>query len=273
MPDASAFPQRFGVGELAAAAGVSVQTIREWERRGLLKAERTPGGQRRFNSAALSRARDLAASRRRREQAAVAPGLPEGGADLARTGARIRAARLQAGLSQSEAAKRVGISRSFLSTVERGQSGVSVRVLAEMADVFGIPMGEFAPVVAPTRVLHPTERPRTVLAGGVAWEELVTPGRALEPALLHMPAKTDSGGRITRPGETFVFVLAGTLVFQIDGTQEPLTVGDGDALLIEPTTAYAWHNPTTSTTRCLWVEHVPGTRPALTSVHPVTVSL
>ena len=254
------------MGEMAVAAGVSVQTIREWERRGLVAAERTPGGQRRFDNAALSRARTLAASRRRREQVTVAPVLPEGGADLARTGARIRAARLQAGLSQSEAARRAGISRSFLSTVERGQSGVSVRVLAEMADVFGIPMGEFAPGVAPTRILHPDQRPRTVLAGGVAWEELVTPGRALEPALLHVPAETDSGGRITRPGETFVFVLTGALAFEIDGTEDSLMVGEGDALLIEPATAYAWHNPTSSMTSCLWVEHVPGTRPAPPSV-------
>jgi len=251
-------PARFGVGELAAAAGVSVQTIREWERRGYLVAERTAGGQRRFDELARSQARAVAAGRRRREHAVGAPGPPEGGAELARTGARIRAARLKAGLSQSEAATRTGVSRSFLSTVERGQSGVSVRVLSDMANVFGIPMGEFAPGLAPTAVLHPDERPRTVLAGGVAWEELVTPGRALEPALLHVPGGTDSGGRITRPGETFVFVLAGALVFHIDGTEAPLTVGEGDALLIEPATAYAWHNPTPSTSRCVWVEHVPG---------------
>lgn len=266
MPDVTASRQRYGVGELAVASGVSVQTIREWERRGLLEAERTPGGQRRFDDSALGQARALAAIRRRRVHAKGIPGLPEGGADLARTGARIRAARLHAGLSQSETARRTGISRSFLSTVERGQSGVSVRVLAELADVFGIPMGEFAPGVAPTRVLHPDERPRTVLAGGVAWEELVTPGRALEPALLHVPPDTDSGGHITRPGETFVFVLVGALVFHIDGTEQSLAVGEGDALLIEPATAYAWHNPTTLTTRCLWVEHVLGTRPPPPSV-------
>ena len=250
-------PGAYTVGELAVAAGVSPQTIREWERRGRLRAERTAGGQRRFDTAARAEARRLAASRRRRERAAAIDEPPEYGAELARTGARIRAARLKAGLSQSEAAQRIGVSRSFLSTVERGQSGVSVHVLAAMADVFHIPMGEFSPQPARTAVLHPDERPRTVLAGGVTWEELVTPGRAMEPALLLVPPGESSGGRLTRPGETFVFVLSGALTFDVEGTADPIEVRQGDALLIDAATAYAWHNPARAATRCLWVEEVP----------------
>jgi transcriptional regulator with XRE-family HTH domain len=253
-------PGPYTVGDVAAAAGVSPQTIREWERRGLLRGQRTPGGQRRFGETARAEARRLAASRRRREVATAAQPPAEDGVELARTGARIRAARLKAGLSQSEAAGRVGISRSFLSTVERGQSGVSVHVLSAMADVFGIPMGEFSPQPSPTAVLHPDERPRTVLAGGVTWEELVTPGRSMEPALLHVPGHESSGGRITRPGETFVFVLTGALVFEVEGTSAQLRLAGGDALLIEAATAYAWRNPRNSPTRCLWVEEVPGAR-------------
>lgn len=251
----------YAVGDLATAAGVSVQTIREWERRGYLTAERTAGGQRRFDETARRQARALAAARRRAGHAVGAPSADEYGAELARTGARIRAARLRAGLSQSGAALRIGVSRSFLSTVERGRSGVSVRVLSDMADAFGIPMGEFSPQVPPTAVLHPDERPRTVLAGGVTWEELVTPGRALEPAVLHVPSSTSSGGQITRPGETFVFVLAGSLVFDVDGTDMPISLDEGDALLIEPATAYSWHNAGSTTSRCVWVEHVPGAAP------------
>jgi quercetin dioxygenase-like cupin family protein len=99
-----------------------------------------------------------------------------------------------------------------------------------------------------------------VLAGGVTWEELVTPGRAMEPALLHVPAGQASGGRITRPGETFVFVLDGALDFEVDGTEQPLRLGTGDALLIEAATAYQWRNPGASAARCLWVEELPGAR-------------
>jgi quercetin dioxygenase-like cupin family protein len=134
-------------------------------------------------------------------------------------------------------------------------------VLSAMADVFGIPMGEFGPPASPTAVLHPDERPRTVLAGGVTWEELVTPGRAMEPALLHVPAHETSGGRVTRPGETFVFVLSGALAFEVEGTSTELRLTDGDALIIEAATSYAWRNPSTAPARCLWVEEVPRARP------------
>jgi len=144
-----------------------------------------------------------------------------------------------------------------VSTVERGQSGVSVHVLAAMADVFGIPMGDFAPQAEPTAVLHPAERPKTVLADGVTWEELATPGRSLEPALLHVPAGQSSGGRITRPGETFVFVLRGTLTFKVDGTSDHLTLAEGDALLIDAASAYSWYNPDPDSASCLWIEQVP----------------
>jgi excisionase family DNA binding protein len=258
---ATASPRSYTVGQLATAAGVSPQTIREWERRGRLRAGRTAGGQRRFDETARREARRLAAARRRAAQVGTPDDPADDAVELARTGARIRAARLKAGLSQSEAAARIGVSRSFLSTVERGQSGVSVHVLAAMADVFGIPMGEFGPQPAATAVLHPEERPRTVLAGGVTWEELVTPGRAMEPALLHVPAGRSSGGRVTRPGETFVFVLDGSLDFEVEGTAAPIRVSTGDALLVEAATAYSWTNTTPLPARCLWVEEVPRARP------------
>lgn len=41
------------VGQVAGLAGVSTDTIRSWERKGLLKAQRTPGGQRRFDRAEI----------------------------------------------------------------------------------------------------------------------------------------------------------------------------------------------------------------------------
>lgn len=246
----------YTVGGVAEAAGVSAQTIREWERQGLLRAVRTPGGQRRFTESARHDARNLAASKRRAKSAAAVDTRSEDGEELAQTGARIRAARLRAGLSQSEAAAKIGVSRSFLSTVERGQSGVSTHVLSDMADAFGIPMGEFSPTPSPTSVLHPAERPRTVLAGGVTWEELVTPGRAMEPALLIVPPGQTSGGTVTRPGETFVFVLDATLTFQLVGTAGPIDVGPGDALLIEAADTYSWENRGAEPARVLWVEEV-----------------
>lgn len=48
------------IGEVARIFGVTVATVRRWEREGKISAERTPGGQRRFNRAEIERARSAA---------------------------------------------------------------------------------------------------------------------------------------------------------------------------------------------------------------------
>ena len=45
------------IGEVAAAAGVSVRALRYYEEQGLLAAERTPGGQRSYPESAVGRVR------------------------------------------------------------------------------------------------------------------------------------------------------------------------------------------------------------------------
>ena len=45
------------IGEVAAAAGVSVRALRYYEEQGLLEAERTPSGQRRYAESAVGRVR------------------------------------------------------------------------------------------------------------------------------------------------------------------------------------------------------------------------
>lgn len=47
------------VGELAEAAGVSVRSIRHYERAGLLAAERRPNGYREFGAASVARVRTI----------------------------------------------------------------------------------------------------------------------------------------------------------------------------------------------------------------------
>ena len=43
------------IGEAARVAGVSVETVRNWTRRGLLREERTPGGHRRIRRGDIER--------------------------------------------------------------------------------------------------------------------------------------------------------------------------------------------------------------------------
>jgi transcriptional regulator with XRE-family HTH domain len=242
----------YGISDVARFAGVSNQTIRDWERRGLLSAARTTGGQRRFSAKSRDTARQLAAKRRRPAPAHTQEALPEN-LELARTGARIKAARQRAGLRQSELADRIGVSRSFLSTVERGLSGVSTRLMAKITDALGIGFSELAPAGDPLPLVRAGERPTTVIEGGVTWEELVVGHRTLEPAMLTIPPGAESGGFVVRPGETFVHVLHGQITFTL-APDRLARVSEDDSLTIFAATPYSWRNDGHESARCLWVE-------------------
>jgi transcriptional regulator with XRE-family HTH domain len=57
---------------------------------------------------------------------------------------KLRQARVGAGLTQIEAARRLGITQSVLSKCERGERRVDVVELAEFAKIYGKPLSYFA---------------------------------------------------------------------------------------------------------------------------------
>ena len=259
--------RRYRVGEIADSAGVSAQTIRLWEKQGLLQSERTDGGQRLFSRDQVDRAQKVSLLRRRHgwNPAAIRSALGGERADPSREawremtmGSRIRAARSSRGLTLEEVASRAGISRSFLSAAERGENVVSPGTLSAIADELGMPMSAFTPNVGPVRrVMRSDERPQTVMAEGVFWEELATPGHRLEPALLMVPPGASSGGTYTRPGEVFVTLLAGELAFEI-GRDDFESLRTGDSILLEPFISWAWRNPGRRQAKALYVEQLSG---------------
>lgn len=251
------------IGEVAKAARVSPQTLRVWERQGLLAPRRSRGGQRLYSEADLRAAGQVSQLRRRQgwNPAAIrsSASVVVSGRRWAHLslGMRIRAARRNRGLSITEAAGRMGISVSFLSTVERGESGVSVQILSRVADVLGMPMSAFAPSQrSRSRLVRPDERARTVLEGGVMWEELVWPGHALEPAMLIVPPGATSGGPVARPGEIFVLMMSGQLRFELLDEGDRIVTEAGDALVLEPGSTWSWENPGTADARAVWVEQL-----------------
>ena len=251
----------FTIGAVAEAVGVSAQTLRLWEAQGLLEPERTSGGQRRYASGQVERARQVAEMRRRYgwNTAAIRTSLaaePTEGAKRSWRGNRFRRARRERALSLKEAAARIGISPAYLSALERGESQPSSHIIARIADAYLMPMSGLAEFRArSSMVVRADERARGVLEGGVTWEELVLPGSSLEPALLIVPPGQGSGGVYSRPGETFAFMLAGALEFTLE--HERLIVGEGDSIRLEPRASFAWENRGEVEARALWVEQLP----------------
>lgn len=65
---------------------------------------------------------------------------------LAEIGRRLRAARVEAGLTVAEAARRADLSRRFVAMVEAGQANVSLLKLVALAEALRLPLGELCDV-------------------------------------------------------------------------------------------------------------------------------
>jgi DNA-binding transcriptional MerR regulator/quercetin dioxygenase-like cupin family protein len=255
----------YSVGEVADAIGVSRQTLRVWESKGLVVPGRSPGGQRQYSEADLERAAQVARLRRRHGWTPSAVGnrasLDRSAAERLRVGAVVRRARREAKQTIAALAQQVGISRSFLSAVERGESGLSVQLQSRLAEALSLSLTDFAPAAnAGLKVVRPADRLVTELAGGITWEELAAPGHAFEPALLIVPPGQTSGGAVARPAENFVFVLDGSIRFTLHDNEQDIVLEPEDALILPPETTWSWMNVGTAPARLVWVEQRPGAR-------------
>lgn len=57
-------------------------------------------------------------------------------------GARVRARRLELGLSQEELAAHAGLHRTYIGSLERGERNVSLANLAAIADALDVDLGD-----------------------------------------------------------------------------------------------------------------------------------
>jgi len=251
----------YTVAEVASAVGVSPQTIREWERQGHFASRRSPGGHRLYSESTLSTIRERALQRRRQRAAESTPNRGSNHPEMvnwewASTGARLRAAREDRALSQAEVAQRAELSRTLLSSIERGLTGASMHVFSRLADVLELPMSAFAPP-RPTgqSLMRQSDRPETLLANGVRWQELASPGHHLAPAIMRVDANSHSGGYVTTTRENFILVLHGRFDFELTSPTEQASLRAGDSLVLAASRSYAWKNPSTRQhAEALWVE-------------------
>ncbi|MGH3646582.1 MAG: helix-turn-helix domain-containing protein [Micromonosporaceae bacterium] len=79
------------------------------------------------------------------------------------TGTQIRAARLAAGLSLREVARRAHIDAGYLSQIENGKRAPSTEVLATLGDVLGVELAEPEPLRAALQLLT-SDAPAAVVA-------------------------------------------------------------------------------------------------------------
>ncbi|HEY2507893.1 MAG TPA: XRE family transcriptional regulator [Streptosporangiaceae bacterium] len=203
--------------------------------------------------------RPLAASPYRPSQEASQFAAPAPGEDdlneALRIGTRLRRARLRRKLSLDELAKATGLSKGFISQLERDMTAASVASLLKLCSAVGITVGSlFEPSDAV--LIRDDTAPFINFGGSGLRERLLTPRGSGELQLIRSEI-APRGGSGEEPYSLdakaeVVHVLQGELVITLDDDVYGLHAGD--TLTFSPTQSHTWHNPSnTDKTIVFWV--------------------
>jgi transcriptional regulator with XRE-family HTH domain len=177
---------------------------------------------------------------------------------IAGIGAKIRLLRQANGLSLQQLADRSGVSAASIHKIERSTMVPTITVLMKLARSLDRSVSYLvdeedartSPVVA-TRARH--RESLFASREGVVMENLAGPATrfALSGAMVSVAAGCDSGkSAIAHPGEDLVYVLSGTLEFEIDDTYQ---IRQGDTLHFPTDHPHRWRNPTTRPAKAIWI--------------------
>ena len=169
-------------------------------------------------------------------------------------GARLRAARQAAGLTLAAVAAEAGLTKGFLSRLERDEVSPSVASLVTVCGVLGIGVGQLFEPPA-TSLVRAAEAPPINFGGQGVREVLLTAGAQRDLHVIRSVIEPGGGG-----GEElyslacdveFIHVLRGRLRLLLPG--EVVELGAGDAFTMPGATPHTWLNPSAATCEVLWV--------------------
>jgi transcriptional regulator with XRE-family HTH domain len=170
-------------------------------------------------------------------------------------GPRLRAARLSRSLSLADLASRAGLTKGFLSQVERDLVSPSVGSLLRVCDALGVGVGDlFEP--APGPLVRSADRPPIAFGGAGVDEFQLTPAgerrlQVVQSDIAPGGGSGDDAYALTGDAE-FVHVLTGTLDIEVDG--ESYRLAAGDSLTFDAGVPRRWSNASpVHPARVMWV--------------------
>ncbi len=171
-------------------------------------------------------------------------------------GQRIKAVRRAQRMTIESLAEASGLTKSFLSKVERGRSTASVAALLRVSEALGLPLSSLFENSSTRTVLRAANYPRVAFGGHQMTEYLLTPvaERRVQVMMSRIVPGGGSGDELyPLPGEVeFVFVLSGTI--ELNFSDELVRLDTGDAMTFDPALHRSFHVPESAPeTTVLWM--------------------
>ncbi|HZG17169.1 MAG TPA: XRE family transcriptional regulator [Candidatus Bathyarchaeia archaeon] len=159
---------------------------------------------------------------------------------------KIRELRIQQNMTLKDLSERSGLSISFLSQVERGNSSLAITSLQKIAEVLNVPITTFFEEQQNSQFFVPeSERKQFQIEGSSAIYVRLGgdfSGRALEPFHVTLPPRQKQDVVFNHPGEEFYYILEGQVIITVDGKEYHLF--KGDSIHFPSTLDHTWYNPT-----------------------------
>ena len=155
----------------------------------------------------------------------------------------LRQSRRQRELTLEQVAQSAGITKGFLSEVERDKASPSVALLVRLCDVLALPVGSLFSTVGPA-VIRKDERVPIKFGGAQISDYLLSPSSAVKAKVIFSDmAPGGTGGEALyslSSEEEFIFVISGRLVVTIEDEETMLDAGD--AMTFDPRRPHSFRN-------------------------------
>ncbi|MDQ3067630.1 MAG: XRE family transcriptional regulator [Actinomycetota bacterium] len=175
--------------------------------------------------------------------------------DTPKVGARVRSLRRERGLTIEQLAVATGLTKGFISQLERDRTAPSLSSIARICDALGVRLSHIFEREPAPALVRKNERPK--MNDAFASENHLLSSRdeerfqAIESEIA--PGAGAGAELNSLPGEMeFVYVLAGSLELQVGDERHVLE--EGDALTYPLSKPHTWKNGSdTEIARILWV--------------------
>lgn len=170
-------------------------------------------------------------------------------------GERLRAARKARGLSIEQVASVAGITKSFLSRLERDAVAASVATLMRVCNSIGIRPGSL--FAAPATSIVRAGQGAPISLGGERMSEFLVSGSSNEHMMALLSVIEPGGGSgpeayTLNSSSDLVHLKEGELIIEVDNVSHHLH--EGDTFTFLPSLPHMWVNPSkTKSTVAIWV--------------------
>lgn len=149
--------------------------------------------------------------------------------------ALLRAVRRERGLTLQELAATTGLTKSYLSKIERGLSTPSIAVALKVARALDVDVGRLfsdaaaGEKIAVDRAEHPHGQRYRALGSALL-------GKSMSPFIVHPTEQATEDPHPAHTGQEFVFVHTGTV--ELDYADTTITLNTGDSAYFDATISH-----------------------------------